>query len=61
MWNGNAFAKPLPGTIGNLTRNKLYGPGFGTVDVSVIKNVPITERVRSSSAPRCSTSSTAKT
>jgi Carboxypeptidase regulatory-like domain len=45
-WNGNAFAKPLPGTIGNLTRNKLYGPGFGTVDVSVIKNVPITERVR---------------
>ncbi len=45
-WNGNAFAEPLPGTIGNLTRNKLYGPGFGSVDVSVIKNVPITERLK---------------
>jgi hypothetical protein len=45
-WNGNAFAEPLPGTIGNLSRNKLHGPGFGSVDVSVIKNVPITERFK---------------
>jgi len=45
-WNGNAFAEPLLGTIGNLTRNKLYGPGFGSVDLSVIKNVPITERLK---------------
>jgi hypothetical protein len=45
-WNGNAFAEPLPGTVGNLSRNKLYGPGFGSVDLSVIKNVPVTERVR---------------
>jgi len=45
-WNGAAFAEPLPGTIGNLTRNKLYGPGFGSVDVSVIKNVPLTERLK---------------
>jgi len=45
-WNGSAFAEPLPGTIGNLTRNKLYGPGFGSVDVSVIKNVPLTERLK---------------
>jgi len=44
-WNGNAFAEPLSGG-GNLSRNKLYGPGFGSVDVSVIKNVPITERVK---------------
>src|SRR6267378_2672586 len=45
-WNGNAFAEPLPGTIGNLSRNKLHAPGFGSVDVSVIKNVPITERFK---------------
>ncbi len=45
-WNGNAFAEPLPGTVGNLSRNKLHGPGFGSVDVSVIKNVPITERFK---------------
>lgn len=45
-WNGNAFAEPLAGTVGNLSRNKLHGPGFGSVDVSVIKNVPITERFR---------------
>jgi hypothetical protein len=45
-WNGNAFAEPLPGTPGNLSRNKLYGPGFASVDVSVIKNVPITERLK---------------
>jgi hypothetical protein len=45
-WNGNAFAEPLPGTIGNLSRNKLHAPGFGSVDVSVIKNVPITERLK---------------
>jgi hypothetical protein len=44
-WNGNAFAEPLSGS-GNLSRNKLYGPGFGSVDVSVIKNVPITERLK---------------
>jgi len=45
-WNGNAFAEPLPGTIGNLSRNKLHAPGFGSIDVSVIKNVPITERFK---------------
>jgi len=44
-WNGNAFALPLlPG--GNLSRNKLHAPGFASVDVSVIKNLPITERLK---------------
>jgi len=32
--------------FGNLARNKYYGPGFGSVDFSVIKNIPITERVK---------------
>ncbi|HLX69874.1 MAG TPA: TonB-dependent receptor, partial [Verrucomicrobiae bacterium] len=34
---------PLPG---NLSRNKYYGPRFADVDLSVIKNIPIRERVK---------------
>ncbi len=50
--NPNAFVSagtdpitgiPLPG---NVTRNKYYGPGFRDVDLSVIKNIPIRERLR---------------
>jgi len=44
-WNPAAFAVPVTG-IGNLARNKFYGPGFASVDFSVIKNVPITERIK---------------
>jgi hypothetical protein len=44
-WNPAAFAVPVSG-IGNLARNKFYAPGFGSVDFSVIKNVPVTERVK---------------
>ena len=50
--NPAAFCVPgsagCPGTTnpaGNLARNALYGPGFSDVDVSVIKNIPIKERV----------------
>ena len=32
--------------IGDLARNKYYGPGFADVDFSVIKNIPITERFK---------------
>ena len=32
--------------MGNLSRNKYYGPSFKDVDFSVFKNIPITERVR---------------
>lgn len=36
-----------PGSaLGNLSRNKFYGPGFGSVDLSVFKSFPITERVK---------------
>ncbi len=31
---------------GNLRRNQIYGPGFSDVDLSVFKNIPITERVK---------------
>ena len=43
--NPAAFAKPAPGTFGNLGRDILYGPGIGTVDFSVFKKTPITERI----------------
>jgi len=44
--NPAAFAAPAPGTVGNLARNKFYGPGYADVDFSVFKNFPITERVK---------------
>ena len=33
-------------SYGNISRNKYYGPGFATVDLSVAKNIPVTERVK---------------
>jgi Carboxypeptidase regulatory-like domain/TonB dependent receptor-like, beta-barrel len=45
-WNPAAFAVPAPGTVGNESRNKFYGPGYGAVDLSVSKNIPIGERVK---------------
>jgi hypothetical protein len=57
--NPNAFCIPgsagCPGPItrtadgayiGDVARNAFYGPGFGDVDLSVIKNIPIVERVK---------------
>ncbi|PYU10290.1 MAG: hypothetical protein DMG37_20840 [Acidobacteria bacterium] len=54
LWvNPTAFCDPNAGDpqcsgspFGNVSRNKYYGPGFGDVDLSFIKNVPITERVK---------------
>ncbi len=43
--NPNAFSAPA-GVYGNLRRNQIYGPGFSDVDLSVFKNIPITERIR---------------
>ena len=40
-----AFARPAQGTFGNLGRNVIYGPGFGSVDFSVFKATPITEKL----------------
>jgi len=39
--NPNSFAVPALGTYGNLHRNAIYGPGFGDVDLSLLKNTPI--------------------
>ncbi len=44
-FNPAAFAKPAAGSFGNLGRDALYGPGFGSVDFSVFKNIPIWEKI----------------
>jgi hypothetical protein len=41
---GTAFAIPT-NTFGNLGRNTFYGPGFSNVDLALIKNTKITEKV----------------
>jgi hypothetical protein len=43
--NKAAFALPGTGTFGNIGRNAIYGPGFGSLDFSVFKNIPIRERL----------------
>jgi Carboxypeptidase regulatory-like domain/TonB dependent receptor len=49
-WNPAAFCDPggsaCPGATDDLARNKFTGPGFGDVDLSFIKNIKITERLR---------------
>jgi len=44
-FNPSAFGRPAQGTFGNLGRNAIYGPGFGSVDFSVFKATPITEKL----------------
>lgn len=50
--NPAAFCVPGAGCTGptnpngDLSRNKYYGPGFADVDFSVIKNIPIRERLK---------------
>ena len=45
--NPNSFTTPAYGTYGNLGRNQVFGPGFGDVDMSLLKNTPLwTERVK---------------
>ncbi|PYY24592.1 MAG: hypothetical protein DMG62_03280 [Acidobacteria bacterium] len=40
-----AFRRPTLGQFGNIGRNTFYGPRTFTSDFSVLKNVPVTERV----------------
>ena len=39
--NSASFTTPAPGTYGNLSRYAITGPGFGDVDMSLIKNFPL--------------------
>ena len=43
--NPDAFANPANGSFGNIGRNVLRGPGYGDVDISFFKNIPIKERL----------------
>jgi hypothetical protein len=45
--NPAAFALSAPGTYGDLGRDAIFGPGIGSVDFSVFKRTPITERIMS--------------
>jgi hypothetical protein len=44
--NPNAYTNPANGSFGSVARNSVYAPGYGDIDLSVLKNIPITERFR---------------
>jgi len=37
----NCFSLPDAGTLGNVPRNTIIGPGFRTLDMAIFKNVPL--------------------
>src|SRR5260221_12489351 len=41
----SAFSAPAANSFGNLGRNAFYGPGLSNLDLALIKNTKITERV----------------
>ena len=41
-----AYATPALGTLSSTPRNNVYGPGFGTVDASLVKNTTLHENVK---------------
>jgi Carboxypeptidase regulatory-like domain len=43
--SGGAFTTPAFGTYGNERRDAYYGPNFRTIDFSLFKHTPITEKV----------------
>jgi len=45
-FNPTAFAVPAVGTFSPSQRNTVYGPGFGTVDASVVKNTTLHENIK---------------
>ena len=44
-FNTSAFAFPAPGTFGNAGRNIVDGPGYHSVNASLVKNTNLTESV----------------
>ena len=44
--NGNCFAAPPAGELGNSGRNSLRGPGFNNLDFSIFKNHTVKERLK---------------
>ncbi len=37
----NCFALPAAGTLGNVPRNSIIGPGFGSLDLALFKNISL--------------------
>lgn len=44
-FNTSAYTSPTPGTLGNMHRNSVYGPGVYIMNASIRKTFPIWERV----------------
>ncbi|MGH9852014.1 MAG: TonB-dependent receptor [Blastocatellia bacterium] len=44
--NPAAFSMPAAGTFGNLGRNTIFGPNFKQIDVSLLKDMKISERFK---------------
>jgi hypothetical protein len=44
-WNPECYILPPYGTLGNVPRNSIVGPGFMDLDFSLIKNTKLTERL----------------
>jgi hypothetical protein len=45
-FNPAAFATPPAYTYGNVGRNTVYGPGLQTMDLGVVREIPIREKAR---------------
>ena len=45
FFNTSAFADPAPFAFGNAGISTIIGPGVSSIDFSILKNTPITERV----------------
>ncbi|HEX4277079.1 MAG TPA: TonB-dependent receptor [Bryobacteraceae bacterium] len=45
-FNPAAFVNPDNGTFGTMQKDSVFGPGFASVDLSMFRSIPITERVR---------------
>lgn len=45
-FNPNAFVIPANGTYGNVGRDTLIGPGLATLDLALMKNTSLTEKLR---------------
>ncbi len=44
-WNPDCFILPPYGTLGNVPRNSVYGPGLWDLDFSLIKDTKLTEKL----------------
>src|ERR1017187_6349263 len=45
-FNPNAFIRPAAGTYGNLGRGTYTGPGLAALNLSLVKNIDVTEKMK---------------